>query len=260
PMPHLAALICFSLFDVAVHDAYGNLLGRDVYSTYSDEFMNRDLSYYIEPEEGARVSFEGKYPADFFRVPPAKTMPAWHLVGGKDLLDASELTGEEPDDGYPVLLPDWIKRDGLPWRVVNASISGDTTAGALSRLPAELARSRPSIVIIELGGNDGLRALPLSDMRDNLERLIRLAQKQGARVLLIGVRLPPNYGETYTRQFERIYPQVAKATGAKLVPHLLAGVAKDRSLMQEDGIHPLPKAQPRLLDNVWRQLAPWLKP
>jgi L-alanine-DL-glutamate epimerase-like enolase superfamily enzyme len=132
PMPHLAALICFSLFDVAVHDAYGNLLGRDVYSTYSDEFMNRDLSYYIEPEKGARVSFEGKYPADFFRVPPAKTMPAWHLVGGKDLLDASELTGEEPDDGYPVLLPDWIKRDGLT--CLKVKLRGNDSAWDYERL------------------------------------------------------------------------------------------------------------------------------
>ena len=113
PMPHLAALVCCSLFDIAVHDAYGNLLGRDVYSTYSGEFMNRDLSDFIEPAKGFDVSFEGKYPADFFSVPPATTLPAWHLVGGKDLLDASELTGREPDDGYPVLLADWVQRDGL---------------------------------------------------------------------------------------------------------------------------------------------------
>jgi L-alanine-DL-glutamate epimerase-like enolase superfamily enzyme len=113
PMPHLCALVCCSLFDIAVHDAYGNLLGRDVYSTYSGEFMNRDLSRFIEPAEGSDISFAGKYPADFLIDAPAKTLPAWHLVGGKDLLDASEMTGEEPDDGYPVLLPDWIRRDGL---------------------------------------------------------------------------------------------------------------------------------------------------
>jgi len=113
PMPHLAALVCCSAFDVALHDAYGQLLGRDVYSTYNSEFMNNDLSGFLKPAEGVKFSFKGKYPADFFSHPPAKTMPAWHLVGGKDLLDASELTGAEPDDGYPVLLPDWIKRDGL---------------------------------------------------------------------------------------------------------------------------------------------------
>ena len=113
PMPHLAALVCCSAFDVALHDAYGKLLGRDVYSTYSVEFMNRDLSEFIEPAQGSRVSFEGKYPEDFFVSPAPVALPAWHLVGGKDLLDPSELTGTEPDDGYPVLLHDWINRDGL---------------------------------------------------------------------------------------------------------------------------------------------------
>ena len=113
PMPHLAALVCCSAFDIALHDAYGKLLGRDVYSTYNAEYMNKDLSAFLEPAEGCNVSFTGKYPADFFSSPPAKILPAWHLVGGKDLLDTSELTGDEPDDGYPVLLSDWIKRDGL---------------------------------------------------------------------------------------------------------------------------------------------------
>ncbi len=113
PMPWLAALVCCSAFDIAMHDAYGNLLGLDVYSTYNAKFMNRDLSSFLEPAEGTEFSFGGKYPADFLTFPPAKMMPAWHLVGGKDLLDASELTGTEPDDGYPVLLSDWIKRDGL---------------------------------------------------------------------------------------------------------------------------------------------------
>jgi len=113
PMPHLAALVCCSAFDLAVHDAYGKLLARDVYSTYNGEFMNKDLSCFLKPADGCDISFAGKYVSDFLNLPPATRMPAWHLVGGKDLLDASELTGEEPDDGYPVLLPDWIKRDGL---------------------------------------------------------------------------------------------------------------------------------------------------
>jgi len=113
PMPHLAALVCCSAFDIALHDAYGQLLGRDVYSTYNVEFMNTDLSHFLKAADDLDFSFAGKYPADFLKSPSAKTMPAWHLVGGKDLLDASELTGKEPDDGYPVLLPDWIKRDGL---------------------------------------------------------------------------------------------------------------------------------------------------
>jgi len=113
PMPWLAALICCSAFDIAVHDAYGRLLNTDVYSTYGREFMNGDLSAFLEPAADADVSFSGKYPTDYLVYPRADHLPAWHLVGGKDLIDAAELTGREPDDGYPVLLPDWIKRDGL---------------------------------------------------------------------------------------------------------------------------------------------------
>ncbi|MEN6574818.1 MAG: enolase C-terminal domain-like protein [Phycisphaerales bacterium] len=112
PMPWLAALVCCSAFDIALHDAYGQLLGRPVYETYSSEFMSADLAHFLEPAPGAAVSFAGKYPADFFESPPSR-LPTWHLVGGKDLLDAAELTGSEPNDGYPVLLPDWIERDGL---------------------------------------------------------------------------------------------------------------------------------------------------
>jgi L-alanine-DL-glutamate epimerase-like enolase superfamily enzyme len=113
PIPHLAALICNSAFDIALHDAYGNLLEQDIYTTYNSTFMNHDLSHYLTPAEGADISFAGKFPADFLVFPPPQRMPAWHLVGGKDLLDESELTGSEPEDGYPVLLPDWIQRDGL---------------------------------------------------------------------------------------------------------------------------------------------------
>jgi L-alanine-DL-glutamate epimerase-like enolase superfamily enzyme len=132
PMPHLAALVCCSAFDIAMHDAYGQLLGRDVYSTYSAKFMNTDLSCFLKPAEGCDISFAGKYPADFLNLPPAKTMPAWHLIGGKDLLDPSELTGEEPDDGYPVLLPDWIKRDGLT--CLKVKLRGNDSAWDYERL------------------------------------------------------------------------------------------------------------------------------
>ena len=113
PMPWLAALVCCSAFDVALHDAYGRLLDRPVYSTYGAEHMNADLAHFLEPAPGSKVSFADKYPADFLVSPPPQRLAAWHLVGGKDLLDASELTGSEPDDGYPVVLPDWIERDGL---------------------------------------------------------------------------------------------------------------------------------------------------
>jgi len=113
PMPWLAGLVCCSAFDIALHDAYGQLLRRDVYSTYTSEFMNSDLSKFIIPADDTDISFKGRYPADFINYPATKTLWAWHLVGGNDLLDKSELTGSEPDDGFPVLLPDWIKRDGL---------------------------------------------------------------------------------------------------------------------------------------------------
>jgi L-alanine-DL-glutamate epimerase-like enolase superfamily enzyme len=111
-MPWLAALVCCSAFDIALHDAYGQILGRPVYETYNSEHMSVDLAHFLEPAPGARVSFAGKYPADFSNPPPSR-LPAWHLVGGKDLLDASELTGSEPDDGYPSCCRDWIERDGL---------------------------------------------------------------------------------------------------------------------------------------------------
>lgn len=113
PMPWLAALICCSAFDIALHDAYGNLLGTDIYNTYNSKFMEHDLSHYLTPADDSDVSFKGKYPSDFLNIPRPNILPAWHLVGGKDLLDESELTGSEPQDGYPVLLADWIKTDGL---------------------------------------------------------------------------------------------------------------------------------------------------
>ncbi len=132
PMPYLAALVCCSAFDVALHDAYGQLLGREVYSTYNAEFMNTDLAGFLEPAAGSGVSFEGKYPADFLESPPAERLPAWHLVGGKDLLDESELTGDEPDDGYPVLLGDWIERDGL--MCLKVKLRGNDAAWDYERL------------------------------------------------------------------------------------------------------------------------------
>jgi L-alanine-DL-glutamate epimerase-like enolase superfamily enzyme len=132
PMPHLAALVCCSAFDIALHDAYGQLIGRDVYSTYNAEFMNADLSHFLKPADDVDFSFAGKYPADFLKFPRAQTMPAWHLVGGKDLLDTSELTGTEPDDGYPVLLPDWIKRDGL--KCLKVKLRGNDSAWDYDRI------------------------------------------------------------------------------------------------------------------------------
>ncbi|MCH9021647.1 MAG: mandelate racemase/muconate lactonizing enzyme family protein, partial [Planctomycetes bacterium] len=113
PMPHLAALICSSAFDIALHDAYGNLLQTDIYKTYNSQYMNHDLSHYLTSADGHDDDFTGKYPADFLIDPPPQSLPAWHLVGGMDCLDDSERSAADPDDGYPVLLPEWIKRDGL---------------------------------------------------------------------------------------------------------------------------------------------------
>jgi hypothetical protein len=128
-MPWLGALVCCSAFDIALHDAFGNLLGKSVYETYTAEYMNHDLSHFIEPADGADVSFAGKYPADFFVADVPKSMPAWHLVGGKDLIDPEELTGEEPQDGYPVLLRDWIRTHGMTLMVQ------DLTNPMLAQIP-----------------------------------------------------------------------------------------------------------------------------
>ena len=132
PMPHLAALVCCSGFDIALHDAYGKAAGRYVYETYNNEFMNANLAAYLEPADDAEVSFTGKYPADFLVFPRPEKLPAWHLVGGKDPIDVSELTGEEPEDGYPVLLGDWIRRDGL--RCLKVKLRGNDLAWDYDRV------------------------------------------------------------------------------------------------------------------------------
>ena len=132
PMPWLAALVCVSAFDLATHDAFGQLVGKPVYETYTSEFLNRDLASFLQPAPDAAVSFRGKFPADFLRREPKRRLTAWHLVGGLDLLDASELTGSEPDDGHPVLLPDWIRRDGL--KCLKVKLRGNDAAWDFARL------------------------------------------------------------------------------------------------------------------------------
>jgi acyl-CoA thioesterase-1 len=148
-----------------------------------------------------------------------------------------------------------------PHRVVNASISGDTTAGGRSRLPAALRMHKPAIVILELGGNDALRGLPLSSTRDNLLAMARAAQAAGAKVIVVGMQVPPNYGASYGREFEGLFAEVAKQAKAGLVPLLLKGVADRADALewfQPDRIHPLAKAHPQMLDNVWPALKPLL--
>jgi acyl-CoA thioesterase-1 len=168
--------------------------------------------------------------------------------------------GIELRDGWVALLQKRLTQQGYPHTVVNASISGDTTAGGRARLADALKRHRPQIVILELGANDGLRGLSLRETRSNLESMIKAAQSAGARVLLVGMQLPPNYGPEYTGKFRAIYRDLARTDNLPLVPFLLEGVALTPKLMQPDGLHPRAAAQPRLLDNVWPYLEPLLKP
>ena len=168
--------------------------------------------------------------------------------------------GLDLEQGWVFLLGRRLAEGGWPHQVVNAGVSGDTTAGGLTRLPDLLERHRPSLVIIELGANDGLRGFGFAQTEENLTALVGLAKQAGSQVLLVGTRLPPNYGAAYTDGFQAIYPRVAKAAGVPLVPRLLAGVADDRSLMQADGLHPTAAAQELVLDNVWPLLEPMLGP
>jgi acyl-CoA thioesterase-1 len=162
--------------------------------------------------------------------------------------------GLAPEQGWTQLLRDRLTAQGYRYRVVNASISGDTTAGGRSRLPALLREHHPAIVVIELGGNDGLRGGNLDAMRNNLDAMVAAAQKSGARVMLVGMRMPPNYGPAYTRTFDRTYEDIARTHRIPLVPFFFEGFAETSELFQPDRIHPTAAAQPRLLDNVWPTL------
>ena len=160
--------------------------------------------------------------------------------------------------GWAALLQQRLDARHLRYRVVNASISGDTTAGGRARVAALLAQYRPTVTIIELGGNDGLRGGNLDAMRSNLDAMAVAAQNAGSRVLLVGIRVPPNYGETYGRRFAAIYADVARTRKTALVPFIFEGFAEDDAMFQPDRIHPLVAAQTKMLDNVWPQLAPLL--
>ncbi len=166
--------------------------------------------------------------------------------------------GIRQDAAWPALLARRLHEKQLDYNVVNASISGETTSGGRTRLDAALARHAPQIVIIALGANDGLRGLPVATMRDNLLAMTTSAQKQKARVLIVGQRLPPNYG-AYAVQFHNTFSEVAKTRQTAFVNFLLEGVATQAQLFQADNLHPTAEAQPRLLDNVWRGLEPLLK-
>jgi acyl-CoA thioesterase-1 len=160
---------------------------------------------------------------------------------------------------WPALLEQRLRAEKLPHAVANASISGETSAGGRSRLPAALDRYRPAVVVVALGANDGLRGLPLSQLRDNLLAMVRAAKARKARVLLVGMRLPPNYGSEYTEDFARAFATVAKQEKVPLLPFLLEPVANERANFQPDGLHPVAAAQPRVLDHVWPALKPLLR-
>lgn len=157
----------------------------------------------------------------------------------------------EVAEGWVQLLQRRITEQGYGHTVVNASMSGETTSGGLNRLPRALEKHQPAVVVVELGGNDGLRALPLALIRSNLEQIIGLSQGAGAQVVLVGIRIPPNYGEAYGEGFYRIYAELAEQHGLFLVPFALDGIALEDGMMQADGIHPEARAQPRLLENLW---------
>lgn len=184
----------------------------------------------------------------------AQPAPAILIVG--DSISAAY--GLPPGSGWATLLERRLVDEHLAYRVVNASISGDTTAGGRARLPALLTQHKPAIVVIELGGNDGLRGSDLSAMRSNLEAMVSASLRTGARVLLVGMRLPPNYGPAYTRQFEATYREIAHKLQVPLVPFLFDGFAETSEWFQPDRIHPTQGAQKRLLDNVWPALKPLL--
>lgn len=162
--------------------------------------------------------------------------------------------GIEPELGWVSLLSVKIAQQKNGYQVINASVSGDMTSNGLNRLPALLKKHQPAVVIIELGGNDGLRGVPLRLIQRNLQKLVEQSQASGARVLLAGMRIPPNYGVRYAEAFHQIYHKVAEQNDIELVPFILDGVGGNGSLMQSDGIHPTVEAQPAILTHVWNSL------
>ena len=167
--------------------------------------------------------------------------------------------GVAADEAYPALLEARLAREGYAYRVVNAGVSGDTTAGGLRRVDWVL-RAKPEIAIVALGANDGLRAQSPQAMRENLTAIVKRLQAAGARVLLVGMRLPPNYGADYMTEFQAVFPEVARSTGAAFMPFLLDGVAADTRLNQPDGIHPTAAGYQVIADRLWPYLRPLLTP
>ena len=190
-------------------------------------------------------------------IAPARAQPAAPvvLVVGDSI---SAAYGLAPGTGWVDLLTKRLASERYPHRVVNASITGDTTAGGRARLPALLERYKPAVVVLELGGNDGLRGGDLGSTRDNLAAMVEATQRAGAKPLIVGMKLPPNYGAAYVGKFDALFADVAKAHKAPLVPFFFEGFGERNEMFQADRIHPAAAAQPLLVDNVWPQLAPLL--
>ena len=189
---------------------------------------------------------------DATRTAGASAAPAGPLLVVGDSLSAEY--GLARGSGWVELMRGRLRERGIGRTVVNASVSGETSAGGRSRIDGLLKRQQPSLVIIELGGNDALRGLDLASTRANLSEMVRRSQQAGARVLLLGMKVPPNYGRAYSEAFERVFSEVARETGAALVPFFLEGLADRLEFFQTDRIHPNEAAQPRMLDNVWPAL------
>lgn len=193
----------------------------------------------------------------------ALLLSLWSLGAAADTLlvvgdSISAALGLETSQGWVRKLDERLRERGFEHQVINASVSGDTSAGGLARLPALLAEHRPGLVIIELGGNDGLRGMPPGQLQQNLAAMIERVQATGARAVLLGMRLPPNYGARYTKVFSQVYVDLAEEKQVPLVPFFLEGVGGVEGMMQPDGIHPSVAAQSRLLENVWPTLEPLL--
>jgi acyl-CoA thioesterase-1 len=186
----------------------------------------------------------------------AYSAPKTVLVVGDSL---SAEYGLARGTGWVALLGQRLQADKISANIVNASISGDTTAGGLSRLPALLQQHHPSVVVLELGANDGLRGLPVKSAETNLRTMIDMAEKAHAKVLLVGMRMPPNYGRAYTERFAGMYKDLSKQEKVPLVPFMLDGVAQEPANFQADRLHPVANAHPTILNNIWPQLAPLIK-
>lgn len=187
----------------------------------------------------------------------AYSAPKTVLVVGDSL---SAEYGIARGSGWVALLEQKLKAEKIDARVVNASISGETTSGGRTRLPALLQQHKPNVVVFELGANDGLRGLPVASAQDNLRTMISLAQQNKAKVLLVGMRMPPNYGRAYTERFAAMYQSLATQAKVPLVPFMLDGVALDTANFQADRMHPLASAHPTILNNIWPQLTPLIRP